>query len=242
MKMTPLAVYGPPRRTSTGALALATIALGLLVLTGCASTGPGAKSLQVQVISEPPGLTVWLDGESLGPAPLELGMTGLDQAAHLTVAESATDRVLERRIQVLAASRIRVLLTVRDAPSDLAQALGLGDILVFDYGERATFAVDSYELGASIVPLLQDQAALLRGRFAEVDLFVCGHTDSSGEDDHNHLLSLRRAQAVADLLERHGISRERMNVQGFAADYPLAPNSTAAGRTLNRRTEIVIGQ
>lgn len=213
-----------------------------LALSGCASSGPKAPALEAKVVSDPPGMTVMLDEKTLGVAPLVFNLVGLDEAATLTVRDVAEAKVLERRIQILGPKSVRVLLSIRDQPSELAKVLGLENILVFDYGQRASFEVDSWELASAIKPLLKNQAEVLSTRFAGVDAFVCGHTDSSGEEDHNNVLSIRRAQSVADVLIRHGLDADRLKVQGFAADYPLAPNDTAAGKALNRRTEIVIGQ
>ena len=212
----------------------------LFLALGCASTPP-PPALQALVVSEPEAQTVLLNGKPVGVSPLEIGLVGLDEAAALTVQRADDEKVIERRIQILSPSNVRVSLTVRDEPSDLAQALGLRNILVFDYGARASFEVDSSEISPALIPLLEDQSQVLSTRFAELDLFVCGHTDSSGQEDHNQVLSLRRAQAVADVLTQNGLQAERLKVQGFAADYPLAPNDTAEGKALNRRTEIILG-
>ena len=222
------------------ALHLSCLAL-LLTLVGCASSGPVPATMVAEIVSEPVGLNIVRDGKVLGAAPLELGLGGLDEAAELTI-EKASEKVLERRIQILGPRQVRVVLTLADESSALAQALGLSDILVFDYGERASFQVSSHELDPDLLPLLQAQAELLEERFGGIDLHICGHTDSSGRDDSNRVLSVRRAQAVADVLMRHGVSADRLNIQGFGSDYPLAPNDTTEGKALNRRTEIVIGE
>lgn len=221
---------------------LAALVLLSLYLGACTSSGPKNPPLQAQVVSEPPGLVVALAGKTLGVAPLDLELSDLEEAVGLTLLETDEARVVERRIQIQSANQVRVVLSVRDEPSDLAKTLGLESILVFDYGARASFEVDSYDISPDIVPLLRDQAGLLEDRFAGLTLFVCGHTDASGEDDHNRLLSVQRAQAVADVLSEHGVDAQRLTVQGFADDYPLAPNSTREGRALNRRTEIVLGE
>ncbi|MEM9556003.1 MAG: OmpA family protein [Acidobacteriota bacterium] len=226
----------PHRTRSPLAFLLLTLALSI----GCAST-PKAPTLQALVISEPEGQKILLDGEPVGVSPLELGLVGLDEAAALTLERRAEEQIIERRIRILSPTDVRVHLTVRDEPSDMARALGLENILVFDYGARASFEVDSYEISPGVEPLLNNQAQVLQTRFADLDLFVCGHTDSSGSGDHNQVLSLRRAQAVARVLETNGLASTRLKVQGFAAEYPLAPNETEDGRALNRRTEIVIG-
>jgi OOP family OmpA-OmpF porin len=64
---------------------------------------------------------------------------------------------------------------------------------------------------------------------------VDGYTDSTGSAAYNKKLSERRAQAVADYLQAHGISGGRMTVKGFGEDNPVADNKTAEGRAHNRR-------
>jgi len=73
-------------------------------------------------------------------------------------------------------------------------------------------------------------------------VYVCGHTDSSGGEEHNLVLSLERAQAVTNVLVDEGVERERIKTQGFGWDYPLAPNDADSGKALNRRTEVILPQ
>ncbi len=68
---------------------------------------------------------------------------------------------------------------------------------------------------------------------------VEGHTDSVGSDSYNQKLSERRARAVADYLERQGVSASRIRTEGFGKSRPVASNATAEGRAQNRRAEIV---
>ena len=65
-----------------------------------------------------------------------------------------------------------------------------------------------------------------------------GYTDSSGNERYNLRLSLRRAQAVANVLISYGIPGGRISVMGFGESNPIASNSTLYGRMLNRRVEI----
>jgi len=71
-------------------------------------------------------------------------------------------------------------------------------------------------------------------------LRVEGHTDSSGAPELNARLSRARAQAVADYLATKGIDAQRIEVYGWGSSHSVAPNSTAEGRSLNRRVEITI--
>lgn len=65
-----------------------------------------------------------------------------------------------------------------------------------------------------------------------------GHTDNSGSYSLNKRLSYDRADAVADYLVLRGIDRIRLDIHGYGPDYPVADNSTAYGRSLNRRVAI----
>lgn len=68
-----------------------------------------------------------------------------------------------------------------------------------------------------------------------------GHTDNYGEDSYNDQLSLRRADAVADLLASVGIPRANIETRGMGKRDPLpttappaAARKTAASRSSSR--------
>jgi outer membrane protein OmpA-like peptidoglycan-associated protein len=65
-----------------------------------------------------------------------------------------------------------------------------------------------------------------------------GYTDTSGTRTDRKQLSLRRANAIRILLQKHAGSRYRYLVNGHGARNPVASNRTAAGRQRNRRVEI----
>ncbi len=69
---------------------------------------------------------------------------------------------------------------------------------------------------------------------------VEGHTDSDGGAAYNLALSQRRAQAVVDdLVTRYHIARSRLIAKGYGLTRPVAPNTTPAGKALNRRVELL---
>ncbi len=65
-----------------------------------------------------------------------------------------------------------------------------------------------------------------------------GHTDSDGSDVLNQKLSEDRANAVKNFLIEKGISADNLSAVGFGESKPIATNKTAAGKALNRRTEV----
>ena len=71
-----------------------------------------------------------------------------------------------------------------------------------------------------------------------VSLNISGYTDSAGPEEYNNRLSLIRANMVKSYLLGLGIHPDRMNVQGLGSQNPIADNTTAAGRRLNRRVEV----
>ena len=69
---------------------------------------------------------------------------------------------------------------------------------------------------------------------------ISGHTDKTGSEPLNLKLSENRAKAVMDYLIKKGIESSRIEYKGFGSLQSIADNSTAAGRTKNRRVEFKI--
>jgi outer membrane protein OmpA-like peptidoglycan-associated protein/ABC-type amino acid transport substrate-binding protein len=77
--------------------------------------------------------------------------------------------------------------------------------------------------------------------FGNTYLRIEGNTDSTGSRQQNLNLSKRRAISVREyLVKNHGIPPERFQTLGHGPDKPVAPNTTEAGRQLNRRTDIKV--
>jgi outer membrane protein OmpA-like peptidoglycan-associated protein len=82
-------------------------------------------------------------------------------------------------------------------------------------------------------------AALQKNPDAHV--MISGYTDNHGNPASNLRLSQRRAEAVRGDLIHDGVSADRLNVQGFGAENPVADNTTTDGRQMNRRVFVAIG-
>lgn len=67
-----------------------------------------------------------------------------------------------------------------------------------------------------------------------------GHTDSVGSSESNMILSRNRAQSVQSYLSNRGIAASRLSMEGMGESSPVASNSNASGRQLNRRVEVTV--
>jgi hypothetical protein len=119
--------------------------------------------------------------------------------------------------------------------------IGLSPIKV---GEKMTlynvfYETDSWELlSESLIELNRLYELLTENENIVIE--VGGHTDSSGSDEHNQLLSQRRAESVKDYLISKGINSDRISHRGDGDTMPVSDNDTSEGRRRNRRTEIKI--
>jgi outer membrane protein OmpA-like peptidoglycan-associated protein len=74
----------------------------------------------------------------------------------------------------------------------------------------------------------------------ERQIIIQGHTDASGSREANQALSQARADAVLAFLVNSGIPTSRVVARGMGEDFPVASNTTQAGRQQNRRVDVVI--
>ncbi|WP_339899377.1 OmpA family protein [uncultured Gilvimarinus sp.] len=100
-----------------------------------------------------------------------------------------------------------------------------------------TFETGKYDIRPQFHDVL-DSVATVLVEFNKTAVNIGGHTDSTGSDDFNQLLSERRAQSVRDYLGQRKVAYNRMNATGYGPRYPVANNSSSAGREQNRRVEI----
>ncbi|MCX7955297.1 MAG: OmpA family protein [Bacteroidales bacterium] len=101
------------------------------------------------------------------------------------------------------------------------------------------FDTDSFNLKPLSYTELIQLSEYLKNN-TNVSIEICGHTDNSGSDEYNKKLSEKRAYSVYSFLIQQGINKNRMTYKGYGSSKPIASNETSDGRSLNRRTEIVI--
>lgn len=102
-----------------------------------------------------------------------------------------------------------------------------------------TFDTDQSNIRSGFVDTLESVALVLK-EFDQTTIQIEGHTDSTGGDSYNQMLSERRASSVRDFLLNRGIEPRRTRAVGYGERYPISTNNTAAGREQNRRVELTL--
>lgn len=104
---------------------------------------------------------------------------------------------------------------------------------------KVFFATARAKIRIKSFPLLREVGLVLRD-YSQIHVCIEGHTDIRGPFNYNLRLSKQRAEAVRQFLIKEGISARRIQSRGYSSSFPIAPNSTAAGRSKNRRVEVSI--
>ena len=68
-----------------------------------------------------------------------------------------------------------------------------------------------------------------------IRISIEAHTDNVGSNAGNIMLGLDRARAVRDYIVSQGVAANRIRISSAGEANPVAPNTTAIGRQLNRR-------
>jgi len=141
-------------------------------------------------------------------------------------AERARKAAEDLRAQLL--RQLNAVLKTIDTPRGLV--VTMADIL---------FATGKYELGQSA----REDLARLSGIILShpgLKLSIEGYTDSTGSEPINQKLSEQRADGVRTYLISQGLSDDSVTSKGLGPANPVADNGTAAGRSQNRRVEIIV--
>ena len=159
---------------------------------------------------------------------LRAGVAEADRSA----AESVLTKKQERDASITA---IRMSFTAEEGEVLLTSG---GDVVMQVYG--ISFGVGSASLSGGQDDLVNKIVAAIQ-LFPTAEVSVEGHTDDTGGHDANLRLSRRRAETVARILEQKlGRGEQSIATEGFGPEKPIALNSTAEGRAMNRRIDVVI--
>ena len=125
-------------------------------------------------------------------------------------------------------TQLNQVLQTRDTARGLI--VDMNDVL-FDTG-KATLKPDAKVRLAKVAGIIE--------AYPDLHLQIEGYTDSTGSPELNRTLSERRAATVRDFLIAQGVPVNNVVAQGFGAENPIASNTTAQGRQMNRRVDLVV--
>ena len=206
---------------------------GAVLSGGKAIMTTGSQTDPKRAAAEPP-LTS-LSALTSPPSTSVNPQTG--SSAKKAVAEQQEFQELKRRIDAQAKKaglQGKVLTTVRRRGLVIEI---LTDKLFFDSG--------SAQLKPEALGILDKIAVILAGELKH-PIVVEGNTDSQpisgAQYPSNWELSGARAAAVVRDFNAHGINPRRMSFTGYGSTLPIADNSTAAGRSKNRRVDVVLSR
>ncbi|MEU1405040.1 OmpA family protein [Streptomyces sp. NPDC005728] len=198
-----------PRLTLTLALTTAALlAATNLTLAHADDTDP----------SEPPGT------EPTATAPVKLDPTDPD----LKLPEGAT----------LAQPKVLDIKSVVEDQSGDERREDTNADVTFALQAEVLFSKDSAKLGEEAkarIATIADEIKKQNG----TQVRVFGFTDNLGTSAHGDVLSKQRANAVQAVLDQDlNDPNVTFDVRGYGEQYPIADNSTEAGRKKNRRVEV----
>ena len=132
----------------------------------------------------------------------------------------------EMRARLLA--QLNQVLQTRDTARGLI--VSMPDVL-FDFN-KYTLKPDARERLAKISGIVL--------AYPDLKLDIEGFTDSIGSDEYNQELSEKRAEGVRGYLVSSGVKPDSVSATGLGKANPVADNTTAEGRKLNRRVEMIV--
>ncbi|WP_179374907.1 OmpA family protein [Winogradskyella wichelsiae] len=127
----------------------------------------------------------------------------------------------------------------QEIPGATVERVDDGIVLTFDEQSGVYFDTEKYNVNSKSQETLNKLASVF-SEYPETNILVVGHTDSSGNDAYNMTLSKNRAEAVTNYLMAKGLSSGRFTTHWFGEEQPMYDNTTAEGRSKNRRVNIAI--
>jgi outer membrane protein OmpA-like peptidoglycan-associated protein len=114
-----------------------------------------------------------------------------------------------------------------------------GDNIILNMPSNITFEVDRSDVKPGFAEVLHS-VSLVLNEYKSTMIEVAGHTDSTGSESYNQMLSQQRAQSVSNVLMQNGVQPVRIDTVGYGELRPVSSNATPAGRAQNRRVELTL--
>lgn len=103
---------------------------------------------------------------------------------------------------------------------------------------RVHFTVDKAKLTKEDKAKLDRVILYVNADSSVSQIYVDGHTDSSGRRIYNRRLSKQRAEAVTQYLSQRGLNPEIIQTRYHGERYPVVKNTNKTNKAKNRRTTV----
>lgn len=229
---------------------------GAVTLTAHTSSRRHEERLRQAVAKHFPDRTPVFEFRPFGPAP-----DWWAEATTAIIAAVAATRTLRARLddqRLIVRALAQRPATAKDGVAAVARALPVPletDIRILDAGpgiavrSLCTRHFEAFRNGP--IHFLESQTVMRPSARPELErvvalaascrdaaILITGHTDASGDEAWNRILSLERARAVSDWLVARGVEADRIALEGAGSSEPVASNETRYGRSQNRRIDI----
>ena len=202
-------------------------------LTGCTNWEKKYKSLDVEY-QNVKGLYENCQA-TLDSSAAEKGRMGQELSANKQTIEQLQKQIQEKKVSPGKATGFEGM--------DVAVDAAAGTITV-TVSDAILFAAGSSILKSSYIAELDKIYSVIRERYNGRKIDIVGHTDADpikkSKWKDNWELSAQRALTVVRYMVDKGISKEQIRAVGCGEARPVASNSAAAGKSKNRRVEVVV--
>lgn len=211
-------------RTRWPLATLAALAVGSLILAGCAAPPPQPVPPKVSVVLLPQSDASGVPLKTAVSVTAGAQVLQLDQP--FALAETDNKGQLTRRIATAGEIQARYADVLKMQPPSQEVV-----VLTFLPGKSQLTPESEQQL-----PELMQRARARAGG----EILVVGHTDRVGSRDANDKLSLQRAQAIVNLFKAKGFPEDLTSAIGRGEREPAVPTEDEVAEPRNRRAEIII--
>ena len=114
-----------------------------------------------------------------------------------------------------------------------------GSLKDFTFNTSSLFDSNKIEIKTEGKELIKNASEKMNNKKVKGTLLIEGHTDWTGSEEYNQLLSEKRAKAVEKVFKENVTNENiKYETKGYGEIKPVADNKTSEGRAKNRRVEI----
>ncbi len=126
-----------------------------------------------------------------------------------------------------------------EIPGAEVERVDNGIVVTFDEKSGVYFDTAKFNINSKSQATLNKLSGVFK-EYPDTNILVVGHTDNVGSNEMNMTLSKNRANSVTDYMVNQGLSRSRFTTNWFGEEKPMYDNTTADGRSKNRRVNVAI--